>query len=77
MFIVTIVPWSGVEIIQDTKTKESTPTSNECLNYKCRDSFFGTFCSLGPHLEKTNKMITYDDQTSYLLHLYYAYALVM
>ena len=22
------------------------------------------FCSLGPHLEKTNKMITYDDQTS-------------
>ena len=24
----------------------------------------GYFCSLGPHLEKTNKMITYDDQTS-------------
>ena len=23
------------------------------------------FCSLGPHLEKTNEMITYDDQTSY------------
>ena len=23
------------------------------------------FCSLGPHLEKTIKMITYDDQTSH------------
>ena len=24
----------------------------------------GYFCSLGPHLEKNTKMVTYDDQTS-------------
>ena len=74
----------SIKVIKYYFRESSTVENSSLIYHRFCDLIIvltiGYFCSLGPHLEKTNKMITYDDQTSqdvYLLHLYYVYALVM
>ena len=61
--VVFVDPTGYVNLVSDMNRGVFDQVSTGCASSQTVENNSGYFCSLGPHLEKTITMFTYDDQT--------------